>query len=245
MQLSDYTPEDVRRGVEDAYDVIVAGKFTVDNPIAYILGGQGGAGKSTLHQLFTEVNQGTIVIINGDEYRRYHPRYKAICVQYGNEAANYTQSFANVIAATLVEKLSDEGYNLVIEGTCRRADVPLKTCGDLKEKGYFCELSVMCTSAEVSWQSTIDRYIEMANTAGMIPRAVPRDKFEETVKALPDNIETLFKSGKFDEITLFNRDRKCLYRMTETPKTSPYNIVYDNLHPDDLVPILELANKKG
>ena len=121
----------------------------------------------------------------------------------------------------------------------------MKTCGDLKEKGYFCELSVMCTSAEVSWQSTIDRYIEMANTAGMIPRAVPRDKFEETVKALPDNIETLFKSGKFDEITLFNRDRKCLYRMTETPKTSPYNIVYDNLHPDDLVPILELANKKG
>lgn len=78
MQLSDFTPEDVRRGVEDAYDVIVAGKFTVDNPIAYILGGQGGAGKSTLHQLFTEVNQGNIVIINGDEYRRYHPRYKEI-----------------------------------------------------------------------------------------------------------------------------------------------------------------------
>ena len=45
MQLSDYTPDDVKRGVEDAYQDIVLGKYTVDNPIAYILGGQGGAGQ--------------------------------------------------------------------------------------------------------------------------------------------------------------------------------------------------------
>lgn len=76
---------------------------------------------------------------------------------YGKDAANITQSFANNITNAMIEKLSDEGYNLVIEGTCRRADVPLKTCGDLKEKGYRVEMAIMCADKEEAWQSTLDR----------------------------------------------------------------------------------------
>ncbi|MBQ9531637.1 MAG: zeta toxin family protein [Eubacterium sp.] len=242
--LTSYSVDDVNRGVKEVYDYVTHNKLPCNKPNAILLGGQGGAGKSTLHELFTELYAGNIVIINGDEYRRYHPHYAKICEEYGENAANHTQSIANTIAAFLMEKLSNEGYNLVIEGTCRRADVPLKTCCDLKEKGYTVELSVMCTSADVAWQSTIDRYNEMANTEGMIPRAVPRDKFEATVAALPDNIEALYKTGNFDEITLYNRQKECLYRMTETPNVSPYNTMYDSLHPDEILPFLELAKSR-
>lgn len=250
IDLAAYSVDDVNRGVKEVYDYVTSNKLVTNNkqlnyiPAAILLGGQGGAGKSTLHNLFTEQFAGNIVIINGDEYRRYHPHYAEICSEYGENAANYTQSIANAIAASLVEKLSDEGYNLVIEGTCRRVDVPFKTCNDLKEKAYWVELSVMCTAADVAWQSTIDRYNEMANTEGMIPRAVPRDKFDATVEALPDNVEALYRSGAFDEITLYNRDKECLYRMSETPGISPYNVMYDSLHPDDILPFLELAKTR-
>lgn len=173
MDISNYSLLDIQRGLEKVYDDITTGKYTYDNPKAFILGGQSGAGKTTLHKIFFDHYLGNIVIINADDYRRFHPHYDDIYIQYGNEAANYTQSIANAIANALVEKLSDEGFNIVVEGTCRRADVPLKACRDLKEKGYIVELSVMCTSEEISWQSTIDRYNEMAKIEGMLPRAVP------------------------------------------------------------------------
>ena len=46
-----------------------------ENPHAYLLAGQPGAGKTVLSSYFAKLYHGNIVLINGDEYRRYHPRY--------------------------------------------------------------------------------------------------------------------------------------------------------------------------
>lgn len=82
----------------------------------------------------------------------------------------------------------------------------------------------MCTDKETAWQSTIDRYNEMERL-GLLARAVPRDKFEETVKAIPDNISALYKSGEFENILLFNRKTECLYNMKKQPQLNPAEIV--------------------
>jgi UDP-N-acetylglucosamine kinase len=224
--LDKYDLVDLNSAVESYFTDITSGKSPVENPKGYILGGQGGAGKSTIHNIVKEKEPNTVVI-NGDEFRELHPNFEKIADVYGEEAANHTQSFANAVANALVEKLSNDGYNIIIEGTCRRADVPTKSCNDLKEKGYTVELSVMCTDKETAWNSTIDRYNEM-KAQGMFARAVPREKYEETVKALSGNIDILYQEKIFDEITLYNRNRDCLYRMTDTPELSPGNIV-DNV----------------
>ena len=65
---------------------------------------------------------------------------------------------------------------------------------------------------------------------GLIPRAVTREKYNEMVKALPDNVDELYLSGEFNEITLWDRNENELYRMTETPYKSPYRIVADRLY---------------
>lgn len=129
----------------------------------------------------------------------------------------------------MIEKLSDDGYNLVIEGTCRRADVPLKTCNDLKEKGYRVELAIMCTDKDKAWQSTIDRANSM-RALGLAPREVPKEKYQETVAALPGNISTLYSSGAFDDIALYNRQLDELYKLSYTPEIDPAKILYHCLH---------------
>ena len=229
-ELDRYGLADLSFAVEKQYSLATRNKTPVNKPKAYILGGQPGAGKSTL-QTHIEKEQPNTVAINGDAYRRRHPHYDEIYEAYGDDAANHTQPFANAVASALVDKLSTDGYNIVIEGTCRRADVPLKTCKDLKEKGYEVELMIICCDENVAWQSTIDRYNAMQNQ-GKRPRAVPRDKFVETVEKLPDNVDELYRSGEFAEITLYDREMNELYRMTNTPLLSPKSTIYTHLHSD-------------
>lgn len=223
----DFTESELAKEINEFYESYKANKHPVLNPTAYLLGGQSGAGKSTIHHIILDNNPNTIVI-DGDRFREKHPRFEEIQRKYGREAANYSQGFANSVANALIERFSSEHYNLIIEGTCRTTSVPLRTCELLKPKGYTVNLAIMCTDKEVAWQSTIDRYNAM-EARGLLPRAVPRDKYDATVDALPDNVSELYKSGKFDDIFLFNRNRECLYRLTEQPNLDPSEILRGQL----------------
>lgn len=211
--LDNYELLDLNYTVEKLYKEITDNLTPVESPKGYILVGQPGAGKTTLQRMAYE-NDSNIAIINGDEYRKYHPHFTEIYEKYGKDAAEHTQSFSNALTNTLIEKISEDKYNLVVEGTGRRAEVPLKTCRDLKEKGYEVELMIMACNKDVAWESTIDRY-EMMFDYGDIPRAVPRDKFDEAVRGLPNTVSELYHSGEFDEITMYNREEMCLYRMSK------------------------------
>ena len=222
--LCEFNEEQLKKALTHAVnDILQKNIFPVPKPTAFLLGGQSGAGKSTIHQILLSQSP-NFIVIDGDRYRAYHPNFAEIQEKYGENAANYTQKFVNSIINSLMKKFSSEHYNLIVEGTCRTAEVPLNTCRYLKNKGYSVNLAVMCTDKETSWQSTIDRYNEM-KAHGIPPRAVPRDKFEETVKAIPHNISALYKSGEFDNILLFNRKTECLYNMKKQPQLNPAEIV--------------------
>ena len=73
----------------EALNLIVAnaGKKAEINPVAHpravLLGGQSGAGKTTLHKVFIERFGKNAVIINGDSYRSLHPLYREFDRKYG------------------------------------------------------------------------------------------------------------------------------------------------------------------
>lgn len=193
-------------------------------PQAFILGGQPGAGKTTIQKIINDKLPNTIVI-NGDEFRQYHPKFDEIQNTYGKDSVLHTQSFANKVVETLIDKLSEEKYNLIIEGTLRRAEVPINTCNMLKAKGYKTELSVMAVSAEVSWQGTLDRYNKMLEK-GLTPRATPKESHDIVVENIAKNVGVIFKEKCFDNITLYNREKECLYDMKNTPDLNPSSILH-------------------
>lgn len=220
---SEYSESDFKRAFERCYKMLTQNKTPVKKPQAFLLGGQSGAGKTTIHDIIQNENPNTIVL-DGDRFREQHPNFEIICNLYGNNAANHTQKFSNSIVNALIERLGSEHYNLIIEGTCRTSAVPLNTCRYLKKTGYSVNLAVMCTDKQASWQSTINRFNEMKRL-GLLARAVPREKFDETVKAIPDNISLLYQSGEFNNILLFNRNKECLYELKKHPQQNPAEIV--------------------
>ena len=61
----------------------------------------------------------------------------------------------------LISRLSDQGYNLVIEGTGRTTDVPIQTATMLQSKGYETKMYVTAVPKIESYLGTIERYETM------------------------------------------------------------------------------------
>ena len=192
------------------------------SPCCTILGGQPGAGKTTLHSIVRKSDANTVFVI-GDDFRGYHPNFVELNNKYG-DSVPYTAFFYGKMTEALIAKLSDERYNLVIEGTLRTVDVPENTAALLKSKGYKTELYVIAVSAEKSWQGTIDRFNEM-KAEGAAPRATAKGHHDTVVAALPDNLGVLYDRGTIERICLFTREKECIYDSKFTPDINPKDMI--------------------
>ncbi|GHU55987.1 toxin zeta [Clostridia bacterium] len=222
VELGSFTAQEFESKFLELFEDLTENKTPVNEPVAIILGGQPGAGKTTLHQIF-ENQMPNIIKIVGDDFREYHPHFDKLNEKYA-DSVPYTAPFAGKMTEALIEELSGKKYNLIIEGTLRTTDVPLKTNAILKNKGYKTELSIIATPAEKSWQGTLDRYNKMLEK-GMTPRATEKSHHDKVVNVLAENLDALYLSKEFDKITLYNRNKEKLYDSVDTPKISPKNLL--------------------
>lgn len=180
------------------------------SPRAFLLGGQSGAGKTTLHSVLNKEFRGNIVVVNGDEYRAYHPRFEQLHEVYGDKAVAYTAAWAGKMTEALIDVLSAAGYNLVVEGTLRTSQVPMDTAKLLRGKGYSVSLALMAVKPEMSLISCKIRYEQM-RLNGQVPRATDPAHHEKIIKEIVGNLAVLEDSGLFDEIRLYSRAKKLLH----------------------------------
>lgn len=179
-------------------------------PRAILLGGQSGAGKTALHRVCKQMSDGNAIIINGDEFRSSHPRFQALHRAFGDKSVDYTAPWAGRMTEALVDHLSRVGYNLVVEGTLRTAEVPLKTAELLRQRGYGVSLALMAVKPEISLLSCQIRYEEM-RIAGTTPRATDPVRHHKIIDQIVSNLGVLEASGMFDDIFLYSRSQTCLF----------------------------------
>ena len=207
-----YTQEEFRRARKKIVEklLVPSALRPVDSPTAFLLGGQSGAGKTTLHGVLRDRLDDNVIVINGDEYRAKHPRYREFDREYGPESVNHTAEWAGRMTEELIDTLSRKGYNLIIEGTLRTAEVPTKTATLLRERGYAVSLALMAVKPEISLISCQIRYEEM-RIAGTVPRATDPAHHNKIIHDIVGNLAVLERSGLFDEVFLYNRARACLF----------------------------------
>ena len=177
----------------------------IATPKGFVLGGQPGAGKSALVKRLINDFDFNILVINGDEFRRYHPDFDAIQAQYGKDAPKYTAEFSGRMTERAIEKALSEGYNISVEGTFRTAETPMKTLDDMREHGYETAVHIQTAPSEVSWQSTLERYQAMEKL-GETPRATPKEHHDLVVELLPKSADTVFLSGKADVFKVYSHE---------------------------------------
>ena len=175
-------------------------------PKGYVLGGQPGAGKSDLIEKAKNLCYDNIIIISGDDFRKFHPDYKQLQEQYGKDSPKYTASFAGKMTEAILNKAIKEHFNVVIEGTFRNPTTPIKTLSLMKENGYKTHIMIQTCSKELSWISCQERYEKMLEVMPGEARWTDKAHHDTVCEKLAENIKTVIESGKADSTEIFFRD---------------------------------------
>lgn len=154
--------------------------------------------------------RGDAAVINGDDYRRYHPNYRKLYAAYGSDSVSMTSAFSSAVTEGLIGQLSDAGRNLVIEGTGRTVEVPRSTAELLMGKGYRVEIAVIAARPEVSLASTLLRFYQM-NEGGTIPRSTALEAHDGIVRVLPGNLDALRTLPCVSHVSIWDRELTLLY----------------------------------
>ena len=199
-QLEVFTDKEFNKAFNEVWkDIIKDAQPNQLAPVGIVTGGLPGSGKSAFILEAQEKLNRNIISINGDEFRVYHPRFEKIVNLAKGDFPTYTGSFSGKMVEKVIEEAIKQRYNIIVEGTFRTADTPIKTLQSMKDNGYKTIVKIKAVNTEIAWQSTIDRFNEMKNN-GLEPRAVNKLIFEKTAANLA--------TGLVDKLEVSNRTTK-------------------------------------
>ena len=244
--IESYSSEDFDKALERTIDLLTFNKNISSTPRAVILGGQSGAGKTTIHRVKMLESKGNYIVIDGDTYRAQHPYFRELQEKYGVDSVDYTKMFAGKMVEAVIDKLSSLKYNLIIEGTLRSAAVPINTATLLKSKGYTVDFCLIATKPELSYLTTQLRYLEMMIVDPLQARATPKDHHDGIVKSLVYNSNELEQSGLFESLQVYKRDLEQVYNSklcTESVETVVDQILFGPWTSDEYA-LLEVSKSQ-
>ncbi len=164
-------------------------------PTCYILGGQPSSGKTNLTERiiggFVENKKNRPVIINGDEFRRFHPEYEKFMQDGDKDSSASTQLFANSLVDYFQEYALEKGYSFIIEGTMRTLAAPLNTVKNAKKKNYNVETHILAVHQERSWVGVHERYESQKTYFGK-GRFTQKKVHDEAFENIPKVIDALY-----------------------------------------------------
>ena len=174
-------------------------------PVGIMLGRQPASGKSLLIRRLRRQNPAIgFVVINGDEFRPLHPRFAEFNQLSELEAATLTQPFVNYIGQTLLAEVLKNRFNILIEGTMRRAEVPITTAGQFHQHGYQVEAHVLAVATAHSIQGICHRY-ETQKQMGVAGRFFPLPIHDEAYAGLLNSVDRLYQAKRVDRLVIYNR----------------------------------------
>ncbi len=207
-------PEDRLRDIwrEEIAPVVFLDARAVDRPVAVLLGGQPGAGKTRAARLVTQsLYAGAgVTPVAGDDLRRFHPDYGRTLRGDRLRMPQVTAAAAGWWLEASIEHALNHRFPVLVEGTWRDVAGPLRGAGDARAAGYEVHAVVVAVAPAVSRLSTVERFYRDVD-AGHDARWTPPQAHDQAVAALPASTHRLAAAGDVDRFTVMDREGGVLY----------------------------------
>lgn len=196
----------------------LSGGVAQDRPIAYLLGGQPGSGKSKMEKALMRklAERGGGVKIETDAFRERHPSYPDFMRDDDRSMAVHTAADAGRWTEKSIEHVAARRVDMVVAGTMRQPDVVESTANQLREAGYRVEAHILAATDAESRLGILTRYQRDRIAYGSARYTVldVHDKGYEGVTQTADAID----AGAFvDAVHVQNRDGVEIYQNHREP----------------------------
>lgn len=160
------------------------------NPTLIVVGAQPGAGKSA------EVQRAAnglcdSVVINGDQFRPFHPDYEAFLKESTATAAERTSDAVGFWVSRALDDARARKCSVVMETTLRQPQLLSDTLRKYQSAGYKIHLRVLIVPDELSFLGIHQRYLAAASVAGIAPRYSLRCYHDDALRNQEQTIEAL------------------------------------------------------
>lgn len=185
-------------------------KVPAKNPIAIIVGGQSGAGKTALMNKYSTIVDGAQ--IDNDGIRPLHPQVEEIKAKHPEYYTELTDQISLGLTPHVISYLSGDNpdgvkHNLVIHQTMKNTNIANYAMKELKDKGYTVGIAVLAVSYAESKMSQIERCHAQYQTFGSC-RHVPANSHMDAIRGLPPTVGYIEEQGLADFIYIHTRNNE-------------------------------------
>ena len=214
-------PKEIAEITKTVIGVLASDKIASDNPLAIIVGGQSGSGKTALINYTTFISSNReFITIDNDFFRGFHP---AVTEIKGNYPGLYTKATdqlglgitSNVISYLMGNDIKlDDGtvfknphhlrYDLIFHQTLKNNRIADDAMVKLKNAGYTVGVRAFAVSYLESKMSQIERCKAQFESTGSC-RHVPPEEHLTAIAGLPKTVGYIEENSRADFVEIFRR----------------------------------------
>lgn len=202
-------PEEQLQGIKEtiiraiAKDIVPSRK-----PLAVVVGGQSGAGKTALiNYTFGMSTKREFIQIDNDFFRGFHPQADEIKALYPDLYTAATDQIGLEITSDVINYFKDNKYNIILHQTLKNNRIADDAMTKFKEAGYTVGVRAFAVPYLESKMSQIERCEGQIESLGFC-RYVRQQDHDTAIEGLPKTVGYIESSGKYDFIEIFKRSKQ-------------------------------------
>lgn len=210
---------------EKIWPSIARGKSgNLKSPIAYIVAGQPGSGKTRMSSVIIEEHQADIIQSMGDNFRGFHPRYQELLRKYGQYCAYFSIPLAQYLADLTMHRAAEGRYRIIQEGSLENVGETLATIRFLKEKGYRIVVMLRACPRKKSWKALHQLFLQQRLKAPGLSRIITREHHDAACLSFLDATNDLIRQNLMDRL-IIKSPKGLLYDSDDMPTESVSDIL--------------------
>jgi UDP-N-acetylglucosamine kinase len=206
------------RSAREVFDSVIvpallARRPSSARPLAVLIGGQPGAGKSMVQsRVLRQLDRDHAVALDADDLRAFHPDYERLARADDRSAAAATQADVRRWHVWASEYALERGLDVVVSTTLRDEDDAARQVRRWHRGGYRIDVVYVAVDLARSGLGVLRRYVDgRKDPVFGYGRYVPRDYQLAAYAGLPRTAERLDGEAVADRVHVFLRGGERIY----------------------------------
>ncbi len=215
---SSFTPDEMEELFHSTvWPSLIQGKTGgQEKPMAFIIAGQPGSGKTRMSSMLIEEYDGDIIQSMSDNFRGFHPRSKELIQKYGQYCAYFSMEQGKVLSDLTLKRAAEERYHILQEGSLDDVNRTMNLISYLKEKGYtICVMLRACPKKE-SWKAIHQLYLQQHLKAPGLSRLISKEYHDKACLSFLSATNDLIRQNLMDQL-IIKSPKGLLYDSDDMP----------------------------